>query len=136
MIICAAENCSKRPSFNYVGMRPKFCKAHKFYKMVNIKHKNYKKLYNNNNHYNDIMSIDDDINYILNLQIPTIIPKSNSSYSSKIFRDRQKKLLNFMTNHIEELHTLIYNNNIISTKVINDYINEYINEKIYILSQR
>ena len=68
--------------------------------------------------------------------IPTIIPKSNSSYSSKIFRDRQKKLLNFMTNHIEELHTLIYNNNIISTKVINDYINEYINEKIYILSQR
>ena len=126
MITCTAENCSKRPSYNYIGMRPKFCKAHKFYKMVNLKHKNYRELYNNFTYSNGIMSIDDDINYILNLQILNAIPeiKKKSSDSSKRCRDRQKKLLNFMTNHIEELHTLIHNNRIISNNIINGYINK------------
>jgi len=35
--MCKTENCTTKPSFNYVGEEPAFCKKHKTKEMVNVK---------------------------------------------------------------------------------------------------
>jgi hypothetical protein len=134
MRICYAEGCSKSPSFNYAGQLPKYCKTHKFIKMVNVKYKRYIEL--NSKYY--ILNIDDDIKYILNLQTSiqntNIIPNTKNNYVSKSekFRDKQKKLVKLMNNHIEYVHYLISKNNVIDIKIINNYIDK----RNYILNEK
>jgi hypothetical protein len=67
-----------------------------------------------------IVNIDDDITYILKLKLKNPNNK-NKRNSAKHYRDRKRKIFNLMNIHIEELHELIYNNEIINKKIINEY---------------
>ena len=138
MRLCSVKDCSKNSSFNYEGLPPKYCKQHKCYKMINVKYKKFKEIYNRPNICNNIINIDNDIRYILDLQIkkPNIIPDiinyntSSPNYntlSSKKFRNKQKKLINLMTNHINLLHVLIHNNSKIDIEIVDDYIKDKYN---------
>lgn len=92
MITCAFQGCPKSPSFNYIDKKPKYCKKHKLFNMINIKnmrYKNYQKMMTNHLKYQDILNhsitsnyiinIDNDIKYILNLKLPDIRIKTEYS---------------------------------------------------------
>ena len=92
MITCAFQGCPKSPSFNYINDKPKYCKKHKLFNMVNIKnirYKIYRKMMANHLKYQDILNysitsnyiinIDNDIKYILNLKLPVIRIKTEYS---------------------------------------------------------